>query len=238
MAEPDVTQPNSKPARNQPAAADDQRLSQRPWFVSLPLYGAVFALAAFAAFLGWRAFAPDGGLVGRVGGLNVAPVDAPAIGGPFTLTAHTGERVTDANFRGRILLVYFGFTYCPDVCPTTLTTMADAVKLLGADAERVQPLFITVDPKRDTPEQLALYVPFFDEHMVGLTGSDADIAAVAKAYRVYYAQVPSASGAADDYVMDHTSIIYLIGTDGRYVSHFNGARAEPEAIARAIRGLL
>ena len=238
MADHDVTHPSSQPDQTQLSAPYTQGLSPRPWFVSVPLYVAVFSLAAFAAFLGWRAFAPDSGLVGRVSGLNVAPVDAPAIGGPFTLTAHTGARVTDADFRGRILVVYFGFTYCPDVCPTTLTTISDAVKLLGTDAGRVQPLFITVDPKRDTPEQLALYVPFFDQRMIGLTGSDANIAAVAKAYRVYCAQVASASGQADDYLMDHTSIIYLIGPDGRYVSHFNGARAEPEAIARAIRGLL
>lgn len=228
---------DNEPKSQRPAGSDEPHLSRQTWFTKITMYMAVAMLAAVAAFIGWRIFVPDGDLIGRMSGLNVVPVEAPAIGGSFALTTHTGRRVTDADHRGQILLVYFGFTYCPDVCPTTLTTMADALKLLGKDAERVTALFITVDPARDTPEQLALYVPYFYDRLVGLTGSDADIAAVAKAYRVYYAKVMK-DGQNDDYVMDHTSIIYLMGPDGRYVSHFSGARAEPEAIARAVRGLL
>ena len=156
----------------------------------------------------------------------------PLIGGPFTLVDQDGRQVTEANFRGRFMLIYFGYTYCPDVCPTTLTTMADAVRLLGADEPKVVPIFITVDPQRDTPDHLKMYVGYFHPRMVGLTGSAEQAAASAKAFRVYYAKVEDkeAPPDSDAYVMDHTSIVYLMGPDGRFLSNF-GHGATPEQIA-------
>jgi cytochrome oxidase Cu insertion factor (SCO1/SenC/PrrC family) len=113
------------------------------------------------------------------------------IGGPFSLTDQTGRPVTDADYRGRYMLIYFGFTFCPDVCPTELQVMATALDQLGRQADEVQPIFITIDPERDTPSQLAGYVSQFHPRMAGLTGTPEQIASVARAYRVYYAKAPS-----------------------------------------------
>ncbi|HWA79670.1 MAG TPA: SCO family protein [Acetobacteraceae bacterium] len=154
------------------------------------------------------------------------------IGGPFRLTDDTGRTVTDASFRGRWMLVYFGYTSCPDVCPTELATIAAALHDLGADADRVAALFITVDPARDTPKVLAAYVRLFDRRLIGLTGTPAQIAATARAYRAYYQKV--ASGDRNAYHMDHSSFIYLMGPDGGFEDLFNpGTRAAD--IAASIR---
>jgi len=134
--------------------------------------------------------------------------------------------VTEATFHGRWMLVYFGFTYCPDVCPTELQTMSSALDRLGPQARQVVPIFITVDPERDTPAALAEYVKLFDERMVGLTGSKEQIAAAAKAYRVYYARA-KANGTTD-YLMDHSSFIYLIGPDGGFRALFRHGIAAQE----------
>lgn len=160
----------------------------------------------------------------------------PSIGGPFTLVDQDGRQVTEADFRGRFMLIYFGYTYCPDACPTTLTAMADAVRLLGADGPKVVPIFITVDPQRDTPDHLKMYVGYFDPRMVGLTGSAEQVAAAAKAFRVYYAKVEDKEAPADSdaYAMDHTSILYLMGPDGRFLANF-GHGATPDQIARKIK---
>jgi len=155
-----------------------------------------------------------------------------SIGGPFRLTDDKGRAVTDASFRGRWMLVYFGYTSCPDVCPTELATIAAALHDLGADADRVAPLFITIDPARDTPKVLAAYVRLFDRRLIGLTGTPAQIAATAHAYRAYYQKV--ASGIGNAYHMDHSSFIYLMGPDGRFEDLFNpGTRAAD--IAASIR---
>ena len=114
-----------------------------------------------------------------------------SIGGPFTLTNHKGETVTDASFRGRYMLVFFGYGYCPDICPTELANMAAAMDYLGPAADTVQPVFISVDPARDTPEYLAQYVAHFHPKLVGLTGTASEIQKIAKAYRVFYAKMPS-----------------------------------------------
>jgi len=158
-----------------------------------------------------------------------------ALGGPFSLTDHTGRAVTEADFAGRFLLVYFGFTYCPDVCPTELGTVASALDLLDEAAERVTPVFITVDPERDTPAAMADYVGRFHPRMVGLTGTPEQVAAAARAYRVFYARVnrPEMS----QYLVDHSSFIYLVGPDGRVRGLFRPDTA-PEAIAQAVRGHL
>jgi cytochrome oxidase Cu insertion factor (SCO1/SenC/PrrC family) len=141
------------------------------------------------------------------------------VGGPFELTDQTGQLRTNSDFRGKLMLVYFGFTYCPDVCPTDLQAIGLALDKLGSDAERVQPLFITVDPERDTAEHLAQYVPIFHPRLIGLTGNPATIRKAADAYKVYYAKV-SLGKATDDYTVDHTAFIYLMDRDGNYLGFF------------------
>jgi protein SCO1/2 len=157
------------------------------------------------------------------------------LGGPFSLVDHTGRAVTEADFAGRFLLVYFGFTYCPDVCPTELGTIAAALDALEDQGARVTPVLITVDPERDTPEALADYVSRFHPRMVGLTGTPQQIAAVARAYRVFYAKVNRPE--MTQYLVDHSSFIYLVGPDARVRALFRPEMA-PEAIAQAIRGQL
>jgi len=141
------------------------------------------------------------------------------IGGAFTLKDQTGKLRTDADFRGQLMLVYFGFTYCPDICPTDLQQIGLAMDQLGADAKNVQPLFITLDPERDTVESLAQYVPLFHPRLLGLTGGVADVMQAADAYRVYYKRV-STESKPDDYTVDHSAFIYLIGRDGKYLGFF------------------
>jgi protein SCO1/2 len=141
------------------------------------------------------------------------------VGGPFELTDQTGHVRTNSDFRGKLMLVYFGFTYCPDICPTDLHAIGLALDKLGSDAERVQPLFITVDPERDTADHLAQYVPMFHPRLIGLTGSAEAIRKAADAYKVYYAKV-SLGKAADDYTVDHTAFIYLMDRDGNYLGFF------------------
>jgi protein SCO1/2 len=158
------------------------------------------------------------------------------IGGPFTLVDQDGKTRTDADYRGRHMLIYFGYTYCPDVCPTALSDMGLALDALGDDADKVVPMLITVDPERDTPERLKDYVSNFHPGMVGLTGDDAAVTAAAKAYRVYFAK-SNAESAPGEYLMDHTSIIYLMGPDGRYQTHFSHGTTS-ETMAERIRDKL
>jgi protein SCO1/2 len=141
----------------------------------------------------------------------------PSIGGPFTLENTDGKAVTDHDFRGKYMLVYFGYTYCPDVCPTTLTAVTAAMDKLGAKAKELEPVFITVDPQRDTPEVMKQYISAFTPALVGLTGTPDQIADVAKEYRVYYAKHVTGPG-PNDYSMDHSSILYLMGPDGHFVA--------------------
>jgi protein SCO1/2 len=153
------------------------------------------------------------------------------IGGPFTLTDQRGARVTEQDFAGRFMLVYFGYTFCADICPTSLTVMAAALDgLPEAQAEQVVPILITVDPARDTVEQLADYAPLFHPRLVALTGSEEEVREAARAYRVYY-HVPEGDG--DAYLVDHSTFVYLMGPDGSYRTHF-GIDASPEAMAEAI----
>lgn len=160
------------------------------------------------------------------------------IGGSFELTDHHAKRVTDKDFLGQFMLVYFGYTYCPDVCPTGLQTISDALDLLEAgQVQKITPVMITVDPARDTPEQLRQYVENFHEKLVGLTGSDTEIAAVAKIFRAEYAKFETGEPGDDSYVMDHTPIFYLIGPDGRYVTRYPYA-IESEELARRLRKVL
>jgi cytochrome oxidase Cu insertion factor (SCO1/SenC/PrrC family) len=139
------------------------------------------------------------------------------IGGPFALVDHTGKPRTDQDFRGKLLLIYFGYSYCPDVCPTDLQQIGLAVDGLGSAGAAVQPLFVTLDPERDTPAHLADYVPLFHPRLIGLTGSAEEIRRVAAAYKVYYAKFPPGS---PDYVIDHSSFIYLVDETGKYIGFF------------------
>jgi cytochrome oxidase Cu insertion factor (SCO1/SenC/PrrC family) len=154
------------------------------------------------------------------------------VGGPFELTDQTGRRRTDTDFRGKLVVLYFGYTYCPDVCPTELQSISLALDKLGAAAEAVQPLFITVDPERDTPVRLAGFVSSFHPRLIGLTGSLADIRKTAIAYRTFF--VKSGAATPGDYAVDHTGFIYLVGRDGRYLG-FLPPGSTPDAIADAIR---
>jgi protein SCO1/2 len=139
---------------------------------------------------------------------------AAEIGGPFSLVDHHGKRVTDRNYLDKPMLVFFGFTHCPDVCPTTLFEITTQLEELGPDADRLNVLFITVDPERDTPEQLALYLSSFDPRITGLSGSPEDISAAMKAYHIYAKKVPLNDG---DYTMDHTATIAMMNSKGKYV---------------------
>ncbi len=153
------------------------------------------------------------------------------VGGPFSLTDGTGKRVTDKDYRGRYMLVFFGYTSCPDICPAGLQLIAAALDKLGTKADRVTPIFISVDPGRDTPEKLAAYVKNFSSRLVGLTGTPEEIATVAKAYKVYYKKVPN-DASPGDYTMDHSAIIYLMDPDGEFVAHFTPATSVDEMAAK------
>ncbi len=139
------------------------------------------------------------------------------IGGPFHLVDQNGQPRSDADFRGQYLLVFFGYTNCPDVCPTTLQTITTVMDKLGSDAAKVTPLFITVDPDRDTPAVLKAYAANFTPRLVALSGTPEAIGAAAKVYRIYYKKV----GEGADYSMDHTALVYLMAPDGSYLAHFN-----------------
>ena len=155
-------------------------------------------------------------------------------GGPFALTDHRGQAMSDRDFRGGLVLIVFGYTYCPDVCPTTLQRVANALDLLGEEAEGVQPLFVTIDPERDTPEVLAGYVAAFHPRLVGLTGTREQIERMARNYRVYHARVDMEEG---DYLMDHSAFIYLTGPDGRPLTYFPHD-LPPEDMAARLREFL
>lgn len=180
--------------------------------------GRAFILAAgvmLAAAGGLGAQAPDPDSAARL--MDDLMWNRGPIGGPFSLVDHTGKRRSDADFRGKLLLIYFGYSYCPDVCPTDLQQIGLAVDALGRDGDAVQPLFITLDPDRDTVAHLAEYVPLFHPRLIGLTGSAEEIRKVALAYKVYYAKYPPGSA---DYVIGHSSFIYLVDQAGKYIGFF------------------
>jgi len=189
--------------------------------------GLVAALALLVAGAGWYLLAPGTG--SPAGG-------AALVGGPFNLIDQHGRPVTDRDFAGRFMLIYFGYTFCPDFCPMSLSTMTRALDLLPADqAERVVPILITIDPERDTVEQLAEYAPLFHPRLVALTGSLEAVRQAAKAYRVYFSKAGDDSG--NDYLMDHSTFIYLMGPDGSYLRHF-GHNVSAEEVAEALQAAL
>lgn len=154
-----------------------------------------------------------------------------SIGGAFTLVDHDGRTVTDVDYRGRFTLVFFGYTYCPDVCPTTLQTISNAMDLLDSSADQVQPLFVSVDPERDTPEVLKSFVGNFHPQTIGLTGSAEQVAAVAKAYKVYFQKVEEEGADEDEYLVNHSSIIYLMDPNGEFAAHFSHGTTSDEMAA-------
>ncbi len=154
-----------------------------------------------------------------------------AIGGPFKLIDQSGKPITDRDFKGRPLLVFFGYTHCPDICPTTLFEMSEVLHALGDDADRINALFITVDPERDTPAVMKDYLSSFDPHLRGATGDRQAIEATEKDYRVYAKKVPTNNG---DYSMDHTALVYLMDKQGRFVAPFKLDR-KPAAAAADLR---
>ena len=192
--------------------------------------GAIAGLVIAAAVVWWTVEPPP-----TVVRLTEAVASGPQVGGPFTLTDHTGRTVSEADFAGRFMLIYFGFTYCPDICPTEMQTFAEVMDRLGPLSERVQPILVTVDPARDTPEHLAGYVSLFHPRLVGLTGTEAQIAQMARAYRVYYAKTDVRD--AETYMMDHSAAVYLMGPDGAFVSIF-GKGVPADRMADQIRAKL
>ena len=162
-----------------------------------------------------------------MGGLRSMTAPA-AIGGSFQLTDQNGASVTDKSLKGKPTLIFFGFTHCPDVCPTSLFELSELLKAMGKDADRVNAYFISVDPERDTPAAMKDYLSSFDPHLRGLTGDPDAVAKALSAYRVYAKKVPLKDG---DYTMDHTALIYLMDRDGRFVSPFNLKRSPEEAAA-------
>jgi protein SCO1 len=174
------------------------------------------------------------GVVMIVTGRSVPVATASAVGGPFRLVDQEGRSVSDQDLKGRPFLVFFGFTHCPEICPTALFEISEILNRLGPDASKVNALFITVDPERDTPEKLKDYLSSFNPRLKGLSGDPAAVAAVAKAYRVYSKKVPLDAGG---YTMDHTTIVYLMDKEGRFVAPFSLKR-KPEDSAADLRRYL
>ncbi|MGY4282562.1 protein SCO1/2 [Bradyrhizobium sp. LM2.7] len=166
---------------------------------------------------------------------GVSKVAQPAaIGGPFQLTDQNGKVVTDQNLKGKPTLIFFGYTHCPDVCPTSLFEISEVLRAMGKDADKVNAIFISVDPERDTQAAMKDYLSSFDPHLEGLSGDPAEIAKVITSYRVYAKKVPTKDG---DYTMDHTALVYLMDRAGRFVSPFNLKRS-PEEAATELRRYL
>ena len=198
-------------------------------FVRIGAWSAV-ALLGFlvaAVTLGW--WRVDG--PGRPEG-GVAIEGLPQVGGPFALTDHRGRRVTDRDLRGRPALVFFGFTHCPDVCPTTLFELTNRLKALGAEGQRLQVVFITADPERDTPEQMALYLQSFDPRIIGLSGTHAEIEQALASYKAVARKVPQSGGG---YTVDHTASVYMIDSAGRFAGLIDYHEDEQMALAKMRR---
>ena len=207
-------------------------VGQRPPLRSRPRLALTAALLAGFAILGAGAFVAlelRDSAHGAAGALL-----GNAIGGPFKLIDQNGNTVTNTDLEGKWLLVYFGYTHCPDACPTTLNNIALALHDLGAQRDEVRPVFITIDPDRDTPQVMKDYVTAFDAPILALTGTAAEVTQAAKNYRVYYAKHPEAGG---DYSMDHTSVIYVMDPKGRFTASFTGEDA-PKQIAERLKKLL
>jgi protein SCO1/2 len=199
--------------------------------MSTPIQRLVLATLAVLALSGTGIF------VARTAGLGPGAGLPAAIGGPFALTAANGAIMTEQSFAGRWMLVYFGYTHCPGICPITMTAIAQVLEKLGPLAEKVQPIFVTIDPDRDRPEKVDAFAKAFDSRIIGLTGSPAEIAQVAKEYRVFFKKLPASD--ADTYLMEHTSYVFLMSPQGRYVTLFTEDQTEaPDDMAQRLRELM
>jgi len=195
----------------------------------------IAVVIAVSAGVFW--FAYQSGILGPQTSQVLQGAAGPKIGGPFEMVNQWGEPTTDKDFGDTYKLVFFGYTFCPDVCPVTLSVISTAMDELGADAARVTPIFVSVDPERDTPEVLRDYVASFHPGIIALTGTKEQIDKMAKAYGVYYAKSSVDSGDPENYLVDHTSITYLMAPDNTYAAHFShGTNAED--IVAGIRHVL
>ncbi|WP_085906216.1 SCO family protein [Kiloniella majae] len=199
-------------------------------FIARSIFVLCIALiVAAAAFIGMKVFDQK----------PASNQSGALIGGPFNMVDHTGKAVTEKDFLGKYMLIYFGYTYCPDVCPTSLTLLSGAMDILEEKdpelAKQITPVFITVDPERDTVSAMKDYVENFYPTMVGLTGTTDQISAAAKAYRVFYQKTESEE--SNEYLMDHSSITYLIGPDGLYAKHY-GHGTESDKMAASLIEIL
>ena len=182
------------------------------------LLALAFAGGAVVAAGGWSLWPPSAQEPSAAALMDAVMWNKGPIGGPFALTDQDGRPRSDADFRGKLLLIYFGYTYCSDICPTDLQAIASAIDKLGPAGDAVQPLFITVDPEHDTPETIKLYVALFHPRLIGLTGSAREIKKVALAYKVYYAKAEREK--KSDRLIDHSGFIFLVGRDGKYLGIF------------------
>ena len=182
---------------------------------------------ALAGFLGFCTALGTVYVMSSRGGVH--GVTATQIGGPFTLVDDTGAPVTEKTLAGKPYAIYFGYTFCPDVCPTTLLDLSRWIKKLGPDADRLNYVFVTVDPERDTVQSLRTYLSSFDKRIRGYTGTPAEIAQIARGYRVYYRKIPTDDGG---YTMDHSAVIYLMGPDGKFVTVIPYQEDDASAIAK------
>ena len=198
-------------------------MKARPW-----------VLTAMAGVAGFAAVALCVALIASVRHTGGQSAGNASVGGPFTLVDDNGATVTDKTLAGKPYAIYFGYTFCPDVCPTTLLDMSRWIGKLGPAADKLNYVFVTIDPDRDTPQLLHTYLSSFDKHIRGFTGTPEQIAAIARDYRVYYKRFPGDDG---NYTMDHSSIVYLMGADGRFASMIAYQEPDDSALAK-LNGLL
>lgn len=166
-----------------------------------------------------------------INSIHKEPQPKALIGGSFSLTNHNGERVTEENFKGKLTLMYFGYSHCPDICPGDLQVMGSALDKLGPKANNINAVFVSIDPERDTTEALSKFLPYFHKNIIGLTGTKDETKEITKAYRVYYARV-EAPDSGINYLMNHSTITYLMDKNGEYLTHFNRGTSPKQIVAR------
>ncbi len=198
------------------------------------LFIGFLSIIATGIYFSWQNFGP---ISKNTSLLYVKEQGVPELGGPFQLRDQNGIYRTNKEFNGKILLVYFGYSYCPDICPTALSNISQALKSLGKNADYFQPLFITIDPNRDTQELLKTYMQDFDPHFIALTGTEEELLPLKKAYKVYASKAPSSIPQDPHYLVDHSSLIYVMDPKGKYIMHFSH-QTDPVILEKSLKGLL
>lgn len=191
-------------------------------------------IIGMGVYFSWQNFGP---VTENTSLLYMKEQGTPELGGSFRLKDQNGVYRADKDFSGKILLVYFGYSYCPDICPTALSNISIALKNLGKDADHFQPLFITIDPNRDTQELLKTYMQDFDPHFVALTGKEEELLPLKKAYKVYASKAPSYIPQDPHYLIDHSSLIYVMDPKGKYIMHFSH-QTDPATLEKSLKSLL